>query len=40
MDKSTPSALRGIIIEIPNVSWEEISGLESVKRKLQELVQD
>ena len=39
MGKSTPSALRETVVEVPNVSWEDIGGLESVKRELQELVQ-
>ena len=28
-----------IVVEIPNVSWADIGGLEGVKRELQELVQ-
>jgi len=39
MGKSTPSALRETVVEVPNVSWEDIGGLEGVKRELQELVQ-
>merc|ERR1712176_1656203 len=39
MGKSTPSALRETVVEVPNVSWTDIGGLESVKRELQELVQ-
>ena len=27
------------MVEVPNVSWNDIGGLESVKRELQELVQ-
>ena len=27
------------VVEIPNVTWEDIGGLEGVKRELQELVQ-
>merc|ERR1719453_2379878 len=34
-----PSALRETVVEVPNVSWEDIGGLESVKRDLKELVQ-
>merc|ERR1719468_64108 len=34
-----PSALRETVVEVPNVSWSDIGGLESVKRELQELVQ-
>ncbi|GAB2229639.1 hypothetical protein Drorol1_Dr00013887 [Drosera rotundifolia] len=36
---SNPSALRETIVEVPNVSWEDIGGLENVKRELQETVQ-
>lgn len=36
---SNPSALRETVVEVPNVSWEDIGGLEGVKRELQELVQ-
>jgi len=39
MGKSTPSALRETVVEVPNVSWDDIGGLEGVKRELQELVQ-
>merc|ERR1712232_207737 len=34
-----PSALRETVVEVPNVSWEDIGGLEQVKRDLKELVQ-
>ena len=39
MGQSNPSALRETAVEIPNVTWEDIGGLEHVKRELQELVQ-
>lgn len=39
MNKSSPSALRETVVEIPNVTWQDIGGLENVKRELQELVQ-
>lgn len=39
MSKSSPSALRETIVEVPNITWEDIGGLENVKRELQELVQ-
>jgi SpoVK/Ycf46/Vps4 family AAA+-type ATPase len=39
MSKSSPSALRETVVEVPNVTWEDIGGLENVKRELQELVQ-
>ena len=39
MGKSTPSAIRETVVETPNVSWEDIGGLQNVKKELQELVQ-
>merc|ERR1719228_1477097 len=39
MGKSTPSALRETVVEVPNTTWEDIGGLENVKKELQELVQ-
>jgi len=36
---SNPSALRETIVEVPNIGWADIGGLEGVKRELQELVQ-
>jgi transitional endoplasmic reticulum ATPase len=36
---SNPSAFRETSVEIPNVSWKDIGGLENVKRELQETVQ-
>jgi len=36
---SNPSALRETVVEVPNVSSEDIGGLENVKRELQETVQ-
>merc|ERR1712020_42349 len=37
--KSTPSAIRETVVETPNVSWDDIGGLQNVKKELQELVQ-
>ncbi|MBI3974700.1 MAG: CDC48 family AAA ATPase [Chloroflexi bacterium] len=34
-----PSALREFFAEVPNVTWEDIGGLETVKRSLQEAVE-
>ena len=34
-----PSALREISIEIPNISWDDIGGLEEVKKELREVVE-
>lgn len=39
MGKSSPSALRETVVEVPNITWNDIGGLENVKRELQELVQ-
>ncbi|XP_022554158.1 cell division control protein 48 homolog E-like [Brassica napus] len=39
LGNSNPSALRETVVEVPNVSWEDIGGLENVKRELQETVQ-
>ena len=35
----TPSALREVYIEIPNVKWDSIGGLEKAKRELKEAVE-
>lgn len=35
----TPSGMREVFIENPDVSWEEVGGLENVKRELQEAVE-
>jgi len=34
-----PSAIREIFVEIPNVRWEDIGGLEEIKQKLIEAVE-
>ena len=34
-----PSALREVLIEMPNVHWEDIGGLEDVKQELREAVE-
>lgn len=34
---SNPSALRETVVEVPNVTWEDVGGLENVKRELQEV---
>lgn len=36
---SNPSALRETVVEVPNVKWDDIGGLEKVKQELQETVQ-
>ena len=35
---SNPSSLRETSVEVPNISWDDIGGLEGVKRELRELV--
>merc|ERR1719243_114242 len=39
MGKSTPSAIRETVVEVPTVTWDDVGGLENVKRELRELVQ-
>ncbi len=34
-----PSILRGVLIEVPNVKWNDIGGLEDVKQELREAVE-
>ena len=39
MGKSSPSAIRETVVEVPTVTWDDVGGLANVKRELQELVQ-
>ncbi|XP_028107164.1 cell division control protein 48 homolog B-like [Camellia sinensis] len=34
-----PSITRGVTMEIPKVSWEDIGGLKNLKKKLQQAVE-
>ncbi|MAH33567.1 ATPase [archaeon] len=34
-----PSALREVLVEVPNIKWEDIGGLETVKQELIEAVE-
>ncbi|MGQ0772100.1 MAG: CDC48 family AAA ATPase [Nitrososphaerota archaeon] len=34
-----PSALREVLVEAPNVSWEDIGGLDSLKEELKEAIE-
>ncbi len=34
-----PSALREVLVEVPNVKWEDVGGLEGVKQELVEAVE-
>jgi len=36
---SNPSSLRETVVEVPTTTWNDIGGLEDVKRELRELVQ-
>jgi len=37
LGQSNPSALRECVVEVPNVTWKDIGGLEGVKRELQDI---
>ncbi|KAK4534844.1 hypothetical protein CDCA_CDCA03G0869 [Cyanidium caldarium] len=39
LGSTNPSALRETAVEVPNITWDDIGGLENVKRELQETVQ-
>ncbi|CAL1292202.1 unnamed protein product, partial [Larinioides sclopetarius] len=39
MGKSSPSALRETVVEVPSVTWDDIGGLETTKKELQEMIQ-
>ncbi|CAN8010907.1 unnamed protein product [Ixodes pacificus] len=39
MGKSSPSALRETVVEVPTVTWLDIGGLDNVKKELQEMIQ-
>jgi transitional endoplasmic reticulum ATPase len=34
-----PSALREVLVELPDVGWEDVGGLEEVKRELREIIE-
>jgi len=34
LDKANPSALRETVVEVPNISWDDIGGLKEVKEEL------
>ncbi len=34
-----PSILRGVLIEVPNVKWNDIGGLENIKQELREAIE-
>jgi len=39
LGKSTPSTIRETVVEVPNIKWADIGGLEDVKQELRETVQ-
>ncbi len=39
LDNANPASLRETIVEVPNVKWEDIGGLENVKKELKEMIQ-
>lgn len=34
-----PSAMREVLIEVPNVDWEDVGGMEDVKQELEEAIE-
>jgi len=38
MGQCNPSSLRETVVEVPNVKWDAIGGLEETKRNLQEMI--
>ena len=34
-----PSAMREVFVEIPDISWDDIGGLEPIKQEMQEAVE-
>ena len=39
LGKANPASLRETVVEVPTTTWEDIGGLEEVKRELKEMVQ-
>ena len=39
LKETTPSALREIFSEIPDVTWQDVGGLENIKERLTEIIQ-
>ncbi|MGA9153031.1 MAG: CDC48 family AAA ATPase [Candidatus Nitrosopolaris sp.] len=39
INEMEPSAMREVFVEVPNVRWEDIGGLSSIKQELQEAVE-
>jgi transitional endoplasmic reticulum ATPase len=38
MGQCNPSSLRETVVEVPNIKWDSIGGLENTKRELQEMI--
>merc|ERR1711966_356039 len=38
MGHCNPSSLRETVVEVPNIKWDDIGGLEETKRNLQEMI--
>lgn len=38
LGNTNPSSLRETVVEVPDVKWEDIGGLEEVKKNLQEMI--
>jgi transitional endoplasmic reticulum ATPase len=38
LGNTNPSSLRETVVEVPDVKWEDIGGLEDVKKNLQEMI--
>jgi len=34
-----PSAMREVLVEIPNINWDSVGGLNNVKAELKEAVE-
>ena len=39
INEMEPSAMREVFVEVPNVQWQDIGGLSSIKQELQEAVE-
>jgi transitional endoplasmic reticulum ATPase len=39
INEMEPSAMREVFVEVPNVAWDDIGGLSSIKQELQEAVE-
>ncbi len=39
LDEVEPSAMREVFVEVPDVEWDDVGGLEDTKQEIQEVVQ-